>query len=106
MTRALKAGTALIPLEEVEALDLTWIKEDYVVISTKSGRHYQATGFDAVEAVMWFKPSAVEGVRLSWRKWDWALHNLVAHPAMQILAFVGLGRLAVRLHDATTPRPR
>lgn len=46
------------------------------------------------------------GLRMVWRRWDWALHNLVAHPLMQIMAWCGMGRQAVRLHDWSTPRPR
>ena len=106
MTRALKAGDALIPLENVSSLRLVDAEHDQVEIHTKDGRAFVAYGFDAVEAIMWLKPSAYEGLRMAWRRWDWAVHNLVAHPVMQIMAWCGLGRAAVRLHDRTTPRPR
>ena len=36
---------------------------------------------------------------------DWAVHNLVGHPLMQILTWLGKPELGVRVHDATTPRP-
>ena len=106
MTRALKAGSSLVPLENVSSVDIEGAGRDSVVIHTKDGRAFAAYGFDAVEAVMWYKPSAYEGLRMIWRRWDWALHNLVAHPLMQIIAWLGMGRRAVQLHDATTPRPR
>lgn len=34
----------------------------------------------------------------------WAVHNLIAHPAGEVLHWIGLGRLGGRLHDATIPR--
>ena len=34
----------------------------------------------------------------------WMIHNLVAHPIHEVMYWFGLGKLADRLHDATTPR--
>ena len=34
---------------------------------------------------------------------NWPVHNLIAHPLMQILHWVGLSGLGDRLHDATLP---
>lgn len=34
---------------------------------------------------------------------SWPAHNLVAHPASELLHWLGLGRLGNRLHDATLP---
>jgi hypothetical protein len=33
----------------------------------------------------------------------WAVHNLIAHPLGELLYWVGLGKLANRLHDVTIP---
>lgn len=33
------------------------------------------------------------------------IHAAVAHPAMQLLALLGMPRLGVRLHDASVPHP-
>ena len=82
------------------------IERGEVTLVAAGGREFVARGFDAVEAVMLTRPGALEGRRLRWRKGAWAMHNILAHPAMQVLAWLGHGRAAVRLHDATTPFPR
>jgi len=61
--------------------------------------------FAALELVWTLKPSALEGKRFKWYKHTWAFHNLIGHPLMQILAWCGLHRHAMWIHDATTPRP-
>lgn len=33
----------------------------------------------------------------------WAAHNIVAHPAMEVLGWFGLAAAGRRLHDATLP---
>jgi hypothetical protein len=32
-----------------------------------------------------------------------AVHNIIAHPLMEVLSWVGLSKLGERLHDATLP---
>ena len=34
---------------------------------------------------------------------NWPMHNIVAHPLMQILEWIGLVSMADKLHDATLP---
>jgi hypothetical protein len=102
----LKAGDALLPFADVKRLDLARLETGVVAIVMKDGDVHEAHGFDAVEAVMAVRPSAMEGRRLRWRPHAWAFHNLVAHPAVQVLAWCGWKRAAVRFHDWTTPRPR
>jgi hypothetical protein len=63
-------------------------------------------GIQAIEAVMALKPSALEGRRLRWAKRAWALHNLVGHPAMQLLSFLRLYKCAMWIHDITVPTPK
>lgn len=106
MSSYLKLADSLIPHANVSSIDLSRIDQDVVTVHTRDGRAFVAYGFDAVEIVMATKPSSYEGLRMVWRRWDWALHNLVAHPLMQIMAWCGMGRQAVRLHDWSTPRPR
>lgn len=102
----IKAGNILIPLEDIKRLEIPNIEQEEAVIVTYDGTSYVAKGFDAIEAVMLTKPSALEGRRLKWKKGAWAFHNLVGHPLMQILAWCGFKRTAIWLHDVTTPRPR
>lgn len=100
-----KAGNDLIPVDHIKRVDISDVEHERVVIWTKE-RQYIAEGFDAIEAVMVLKPSALEGRRIKWPKGAWAFHNIVGHPLMQVMAWLGYGRAAVRFHDWTTPRPR
>ncbi len=104
--KALKAGNKLIPVDTVKLIEIDNIENSEVEIITHDGERFTARGFDAVEAIWAFKPSALEGRRLKWKKGSWAFHNVVAHPLMQVLAWCGMTRLAIHLHDATTPVPR
>ena len=38
-------------------------------------------------------------------RWRWSLHNLIAHPASELLYQVGAQRLANAVHDETVPHP-
>lgn len=102
----LKAGNVLIPFTEVVEVRIAEIEHEIVDIIVLGGLKYRATGNDAIEAVMALKPSALEGRGLKWNKNAWVLHNLVGHPGMQLLAWMGFYKSAIRFHDWTTPRPR
>lgn len=101
----LKAGNVLIPMSRVRRIDISEIEAEHLVLITDDGE-YTALGFDAIEIVMLVKPSALEGRRLKWNKGAWALHNVLYHPLMQILVWMGFKKEAIRLHDWSTPRPR
>ena len=36
-------------------------------------------------------------------RFQWTLHNLLAHPVSEVLYQIGLGDLGNRVHDATIP---
>ncbi len=101
----IKAGDQLIPEERIRRLDISDVINERVTIYTDDGE-FEANGRDAIEAVMVLKPSALEGRRLKWHKHAWAFHNIVGHPLMQVLAWLRLYKLAIKIHDDTTPRPR
>jgi hypothetical protein len=102
----LKAQDDLIPLYSIQRIDIERLENGEVDIITYDGTTHTARGFDAIEAVWAIKPSAMEGRRLKWKKGAWAFHNLVAHPLMQLLAWCGMTRRAIWLHDVTTPYPQ
>lgn len=102
----LKAQNDLIPFDEIRRVDISRLESGEVDIITFEDITYTAYGLDAIEAVWALKPSAWEGRRLSWKKGAWAFHNVVAHPLMQVLAWLGMTRRAIWLHDVTTPRAR
>lgn len=102
----LKAGEMLLPFADIAHVDILDIDRERALIVMKSGERHVANGFDAIEAVMAIKPSALEGRRLKWHKGAWWTHNMFGHPIMQILASLGFTKAAIRFHDYTTPRPR
>jgi hypothetical protein len=38
-----------------------------------------------------------------WR--NWGVHNIIAHPLMQICIWLGLHQLGAKIHDGTLPEP-
>lgn len=68
----------------------------------------EVVGLDAIDLVMMANPSLIEGrfgKKIKFPKHKWIIHNLVAHPLMQILALLGFKKQAIWIHDATIPRP-
>jgi hypothetical protein len=105
VTDFIKAGSLVVPVAAIEAVDLSELERGRVEVTYGGGKRAVARGVDAYELVMLLRPSAVEGRRLRFARHAWAVHNLVAHPVMQVLAWLGLPRLAIRIHDRTIPRP-
>ncbi len=99
----IKAGDDLIPVGRIRRIRMRDQEGEDILISTDDG-FFVATGQDAWTIIMTAKPSALEGRRRKWRKGSWAFHNLVGHPVMQILAWIGMSRAAIRFHDRTVPR--
>ncbi|HTM68900.1 MAG TPA: hypothetical protein VL426_06410 [Candidatus Binatia bacterium] len=99
------AGDALLDPARVRGVDLSELDALRVTLRHDDGVAV-AEGIQAIEALMLLKPSALEGRRLRWAKNAWAVHNLIGHPLMQLLAFLRLHRLAMRVHDGTVPRPK
>lgn len=102
----IKASDRLVSVHVIDEVDISAIESGKVTLTTVSGNVYTAYGFDAIEAVMLLKPSALEGKRMRWQRNAWAFHNFIGHPVVQILAWLGLKKQAVRFHDWTTPKPR
>jgi hypothetical protein len=97
--------TALVHRDKVSYIDLTRVGEAHLVIHYE-GKSEEVTGIQAIEILMQLRPSALEGHRMRWVKGAWILHNVVAHPVMQLLALFKLYGPAMWLHDATVPKPK
>lgn len=100
----IKAGQVIVPVTAVERLDLRDLEHGIVYLTAYDETHV-LRDFDAFEAVMLLHPTALEGRRLRWPKHAWAFHNLVAHPLMQVLVWLGFRRAGIWLHDVTVPQP-
>jgi hypothetical protein len=62
-------------------------------------------GMEAANLIMALCPAVLDGMRAKHVKHSWAVHNLFAHPLMQILMWLGLTRWAMWVHDSTVPEP-
>ena len=99
-----KAGDQMIRIADIERIDMSRIEQGSIAVFC-AGRQLEARDFDAFEIIMLLHPAAIEGRRLRWAKNAWAFHNLVAHPLMQIMVWLGFRRQALWLHDVTVPKP-
>lgn len=78
----------------------------FVHVHFMNGEMECVEGREAVEIVMRLCPSSLEGRRLKFLKYRWAIHNLVGHPLMQLLSWLGLRSWGLWVHDATIPNPK
>jgi hypothetical protein len=101
----LRCDTLIFPIEEIAVVDYSQVEELIVTGLLKSGKTFVATDIHAIELIMAVKPSVLEGRKLKWARHVWSFHNLIAHPLMQILAFMRFYNAAFWLHDATVPKP-
>jgi hypothetical protein len=99
------AGGRLINEASVRWVDISDIERLRIVVHHDDGADV-IERIQAIEALMTLKPSAFESKRLRWARHAWAIHNLIGHPLMQVLAFFRLYRHAMHVHDVTVPRPK
>lgn len=78
----------------------------FIHIHYYDGEIESVSGPEAVDVVMRLCPSAVEGRRFKFLKFHWAIHNLIGHPLMQVLSWLGLRSWGLKVHDATVPNPK
>jgi hypothetical protein len=94
---------------DVEAIDFDHagsLELQEIIVKLRGYQHpVVVSGFPALELVWAIKPGALEGKRIKFHKHSWAIHNLVAHPAMQLLAFIHCYKAAMWIHDITVPKP-
>lgn len=94
---------SVIPINQIERIDFSNLGSGSVIVHA-NGEAYEATDFDALKlAVEFYKD--MEGRPLRWVKHSWAIHNLIAHPVMQLLVWCGFTKLGLRVHDMTVPKP-
>jgi hypothetical protein len=103
--RFVRVGARLVAVDAITSVDCARIEALEVAVHHRDGVDV-ASGPDAIDVVMALRPSALEGRRLRFARHAWALHNLVGHPLLQILVWVGARRLGLAVHDATVPRAR
>lgn len=96
--------TTVVNDEGICLVDITDLEDGIIFVWTVDDC-FLLRDIVAFDLLMRLAPQCLEGKRLRWFRHAWAFHNLVAHPAMQLLAFLGMGKLGVKIHDLTIPRP-
>lgn len=104
MRNFVKLNSGIVNVANIEYIDDTQIEQLHLIVYHKHGVDV-VDGFFAIELFWLLKPSALEGKKLMWRKHVWSIHNLFAHPLMQLLAYCRLYKAAMWIHDVTTPKP-
>lgn len=99
-----KADGRVFKLSEVISADFSKLPELEVHICLSTGQQFKAYDIDALELAYALKPSVVEGRRLRHARHMWAIHNLLGHPLMHLLAMVKLYKVAFWVHDVTVPK--
>lgn len=106
-------ATGLIRIDDICSMDTSELSSHGRVWCWMRGtpptRDYMIPfeGIQMVELLMVAAPHALEGTRgFRSGKWNWAFHNLVAHPLMWLLVSLGLRGLAFKVHDTTIPAPK
>lgn len=105
MSTFLRAGSRLVRTDAVTSVDCSRVEELVIVVHHVDGS-FEVTGPDAIDVLMALRPSVLEGKRLRWARHAWAVHNLLGHPLLQVLVWLGQRRLGLAIHDATVPKPR
>ena len=102
-----EANGVLHPIDSVLNVDMSEINMLRVKICFKTyGDRLTLEGVDAINFIYRHCPHALEGKRLRWIKYGWAIHNFIGHPLMQLLCLFGFYKLGIKVHDATIPKPR
>lgn len=101
-------GDQLVARDRIRRIDARGLAEDGTIDVHVAGEPAPIVleGNAAFDLVMRHAPQFVEGRRFRWQRSAWAFHNLVAHPLLQLLAWMGRTELGLRIHDASIPRPR
>jgi hypothetical protein len=101
-----RAGDSIFAVAAVRQMDLSeFERKGWLWIRLDDGSTHKLDGVPALEALMRIFPAAVEGARFRFRRHAWAFHNLVAHPLLQLLVWIGKPQLGMKIHDGTVPTP-
>lgn len=94
----------IVNSKDICHIDLSELEYDKIILKMYDGRFYTASGIQCFEILSLLKPSAIEGKVKRFKNNAWVLHNLIAHPLMQLLSFFGHAKLGIIIHDKTVPK--
>ena len=104
-SKFIKTDSDIISKDNIGSIDCSNIETLSVILTTKQNEKFLATNLNAIELLLSTKPSAFEGKKLKWAKFMWIIHNVFAHPFMQIFALFKMYKFAFWIHDVTVPKP-
>lgn len=100
-------NSQIVKLNDIKKIDLSLLKTETIIVTMEDGEQHSVDGFAALELIYLLKPSILEGnPDIRFKKHMWAIHNIIAHPLMQILAWLKLYVQAIWIHDVTVPKPK
>jgi hypothetical protein len=99
-----KSDVGVFRYSLVAVADFSRIAELKARVTLTTGEVLPLSGSHALEAAYILHPSVVEGQHLRFARHAWALHNLLGHPVMQLLAFCKLYKQAMWVHEVTVPK--
>jgi hypothetical protein len=82
-----------------------YVEHNLIHVHYKNSEMESVKAMEAANLIMALCPAVLDGMRAKHVKHSWAIHNLFAHPLMQILMWLGLTRWAMWVHDSTVPEP-
>jgi hypothetical protein len=96
----------IVNTQTIEWVDYSNLsKMGYIRVHCAGSAGEIVEGPQAYDLVMRLCPEVTEGQNLKQQRGRWAIHNLFGHPLMQILAWLGLVGLGLKIHDKTVPNP-
>jgi hypothetical protein len=97
----------IINTDEISWIDtVNLVEGGYINIYYKDGERELVEGAKAVEIIMRLCPASLEGRQMKYIRHRWAIHNLIGHPLMQLLSWLGFSSLGIKVHDTTVPNPK
>ena len=93
-------------VDQIKFVDCTRFAQFSEITVHLTFRSEIVKGQEAVNVIMELCPSVLEGKQAKYARHAWAIHNLIGHPLMQIMAWLHLPHLGIKIHDATVPAPR
>ena len=98
------ANNKLINSDTIAWVDYRNLPElGYVRLHYTDDEAENVEGAEAVDIVMRLCPAALEGKPMKYLKHRWVIHNLFGHPLLQLLSWLGLTKLGLKIHDRTVP---